>query len=71
VLTRTIEPTSEADSLRVVEETGAEPVSHLSLNRRLSTFAKSSFQQLLLIACARIGRYTTLNLTWYLPPWPA
>jgi len=42
VLARIIEPTSKADSLRVIEETGIEPVSYPTLNRRLPVFAKLS-----------------------------
>jgi hypothetical protein len=39
VLARIIEPTSKADSLRVIEETGVAPVSYPTLNRRLPIFA--------------------------------
>jgi hypothetical protein len=44
---RSIEPTSKADSLRVIEETGIAPVSYPTLYRRLPVFAKSSFRQVL------------------------
>jgi hypothetical protein len=44
-LARIIEPTSKADSLRVIEETGVVPVSYPTLNRRLPVFAKPSFRQ--------------------------
>jgi Transposase DDE domain len=52
VLARIIEPTSKADSLRVIEETGMAAVSYPTLNRRLPFFAKSSFRQALSRACA-------------------
>jgi hypothetical protein len=39
VLARIIEPTSKADSLRVIEETGIAPVSYPTLNRRLPVYA--------------------------------
>jgi hypothetical protein len=52
VLARIIEPTSKADSLRVIEETGVAPVSYPTLNRRLSVFAKPGFRQELSTACA-------------------
>ena len=46
------EPTSKADSLRVIEETGVAPVSYPTLNRRLPVFAKPAFRQALSAACA-------------------
>jgi hypothetical protein len=52
VLARIIEPTSKADSLRVIEETGVAPVSYPTLNRRLPLFAKPVFRQALSAACA-------------------
>jgi hypothetical protein len=52
VLARIIEPTSKADSLRVIEETGLTPVSYPTLNRRLPVFAKPAFRQALSQACA-------------------
>src|SRR5246127_5178424 len=58
VLARIIEPTSKADSLRVIEETGVAPVSYPTLNRRLPVFAKPGFRQALWRACgshARLG----------------
>ena len=45
VLARIIEPTSKADSLRVIEETGIAPVSYPTLNRRLPVYAKPCFRQ--------------------------
>jgi hypothetical protein len=52
VLARIIEPTSKADSLRVIEETGVAAVSYPTLNRRLPAFAKSGFRQALSQSCA-------------------
>jgi hypothetical protein len=65
VLARIIEPTSKADSLRVIEETGIEPVSYPTLNRRLPVFAKSSFRQPLSTACARHARLGPASLVLY------
>jgi hypothetical protein len=52
VLARIIEPTSKADSLRVIAETGVAPVSYPTLNRRLPVFAKPVFRQALSKSCA-------------------
>jgi len=53
VLARIIEPTSKADSLRVLGEAGIEPVSYRTLTRRLPLFAKDTFRQALSAACTR------------------
>jgi hypothetical protein len=53
VLARIIEPTSKADSLRVIEETGVAPVSYPTLNRRLPAFAKPGFRSPPVAARAR------------------
>ena len=52
VLARIIEPTSKADSLRVIDEAGIAPVSYPTLNRRLPMFAQPAFRQGLSSACA-------------------
>jgi hypothetical protein len=52
VLARMIEPTSKADSLRVLAETGVAAVSYPTLNRRLPVFAKPALRQALSSACA-------------------
>jgi Transposase DDE domain len=65
VLARIIEPTSKADSLRVIDETGIAPVSYPTLNRRLPVFAKSSFRQALSSACARHARLGPASLVLY------
>jgi len=65
VLARIIEPTSKADSLRVIEETGVAPVSYPTLNRRLSVFAKPGFRQELSTACAAQARLGPASLVLY------
>jgi len=52
VLARIIEPTSKADSLRVLAETGLEPVDYRTVTRRLPMIAKPSVRQALSAACA-------------------
>ncbi|MEB3065773.1 IS1634 family transposase, partial [Mycolicibacter sp. MYC101] len=52
VAARIIEPTSKADSLRVIEEAGITPVTYPTLNRRLPEFAKPGFRQGISSACA-------------------
>jgi hypothetical protein len=64
-LARIIEPTSKADSLRVIEETGVVPVSYPTLNRRLPVFAKPSFRQSLSTACASHARLGPASLVLY------
>jgi hypothetical protein len=65
VLARIIEPTSKADSLRVIEETGVAPVSYPTLNRRLPVFAKSAFRQKLSTACATHAQLGPASLVLY------
>ena len=60
-----IEPTSKADSLRVIEETGVAPVSYPTLNRRLPVFAKPVFRQSLSAACAAHARLGPASLVLY------
>lgn len=52
LLARIIEPTSKADSLRVIAETGLEPVDYRTVTRRLPMIAKPSVRQALSAACA-------------------
>lgn len=52
VLTRIIGPTSKADALRVLDETGVAGPSYPTLNRRLPGYAKPAFRQALSAACA-------------------
>ena len=65
VLARIIEPTSKADSLWVISETGVEPVSYPTLNRRLPVFAKPVFRQALSAACATHARLGPASLVLY------
>jgi Transposase DDE domain len=52
VMARIIEPTSKADSLRVLAETGLEPVDYRTVTRRLPLIAKPAVRQALSAACA-------------------
>lgn len=65
VLARIIEPTSKADSLRVIDETGVAPVSYPTLNRRLPVFAKPEFRQALSAACAAHAKLGPASLVLY------
>ncbi len=65
VLARIIEPTSKADSLRVIDETGVAPVSYPTLNRRLPVFAKPEFRQALSAACAAHAKLGLASLVLY------
>jgi hypothetical protein len=65
VLARIIEPISQADSLRVIEEAGIAPVSYPTLNRRLPVFAKPAFRQALSMVCASHARLGPASLVLY------
>jgi Transposase DDE domain len=52
VLARIIEPTSKADSLRVLGEVGVQTSSYRTLNRRLAVYAEDGFRRKLAAACA-------------------
>jgi len=52
VLARIIEPTSKADSLRVLAEAGIDAVSYATLKRRLPDYGKDGFRRGLAAACA-------------------
>jgi hypothetical protein len=65
VLARIIEPTSKADSLRVIDEAGITPVSYPTLNRRLPVFAKPVFRQALSAACAAHARLGPASLVLF------
>lgn len=51
VLARIIEPTSKADSLRVLAETGIGTVTYRTVTRRLPGYAKAAFRAALSAAC--------------------
>jgi hypothetical protein len=52
VAARIIEPVSNADSLRVLEEAGLAGPSYATLKRRLPAYAKQAFRQRISAACA-------------------
>jgi Transposase DDE domain len=65
VLARIIEPTSKADSLRVLAETGVEPVDYRTVTRRLPKFAKPAVRQALSTACANRAGLGPTSLVLY------
>ena len=65
VLARIIEPTSKADSLRVLDETGVAGPSYPTLNRRLPVYAKPGFRQALSTACAAHAALGPASLVLY------
>jgi hypothetical protein len=65
VLARIIEPTSKQDSLRVLAETGVEPVSYRTVTRRLPVFAKPTLRHALSAACARHAGLGPASLVLY------
>jgi Transposase DDE domain len=65
VCARIIEPTSKADSLRVLAETGVAAASYPTLNRRLPVFAKAAFRQALSTACAAHAALGPATLVLY------
>ena len=65
VLARIIEPTSKADSLRVLAETGVEPVDYRTVTRRLPVIAKPSVRQALSAACAARAGLGPASLVLY------
>jgi hypothetical protein len=62
VLARILEPTSTAESLRVLDEAGVAAASYPTLNRRLPVFAKASFRQALSAACSARAPSAALRL---------
>jgi hypothetical protein len=65
VLARIIEPTSKQDSLRVLVETGLEPVDYRTVTRRLPMIAKTSVRQALSAACAARAGLGPASLVLY------
>jgi hypothetical protein len=65
VLARTIEPTSKVDSLRVLAETGVEPVDYRTVTRRLPVIAKPAVRQALSAACAAQAGLGPASLVLY------
>jgi hypothetical protein len=64
-LARIIEPTSKVDSLRVLSETGVEPVDYRTVTRHLPMFAKPTVRQALSKACASHAGLGPANLVLY------
>ena len=65
VLARIIEPTSKQDSLRVLAETGVEPVDYRTVTRRLPVIAKPAVRQALSAACAARASLGPASLVLY------
>ena len=65
VLARIIEPTSKVDSLRVLAETGVEPVDYRTVTRRLPVIAKPAVRQALSAACAAQAGLGPASLVLY------
>ena len=65
VLARIIEPTSKADSLRVLGEVGVEPPAYRTLNRRLAGFAEPEWRQRIAAACAANAGLGPASLVLY------
>ncbi len=65
VLARIIEPTSKADALRVLAETGINTVTYRTLTRRLPGYAKISFRAALAAACAKHAGLGPASLVLY------
>jgi hypothetical protein len=65
VLARIIEPTSKADSLRVLAEVGVDAVSYPTLNRHLPGYATEQFRRKLAAACARHAQLGPASLVLY------
>ena len=65
VLARIIEPTSKADSLRVLTETGIETVDYRTVTRHLPLFAKPVVRHALSAACAARAGLGPASLVLY------
>jgi hypothetical protein len=65
VLARIIEPTSKADSLRVLAEVGVDAVSYPTLNRHLPGYATEQFRRKLAAAGARHAQLGPASLVLY------
>ena len=65
VLARIIEPTSKADAVRVLAETGIESTSYRTVKRRLPLIAKPAVRQALSTACAKRAGLGPASLVLY------
>jgi hypothetical protein len=65
VLARIIEPTSKLDSMRVLEETGVDPVAYRTLTRRLRRYGKPLWRKGISAACAAHAALGPASLVLY------
>jgi hypothetical protein len=65
VLARIIEPTSKADALRVLAETGIDTVTYRTLTRRLAGYAQAAFRAALSAACTSRAGLGPASLVLY------
>ena len=65
VLARIIEPTSKIDAERVLSEVGVESASYATVERRLPSYAASSWRHSLAAASARHARLGPASLVLY------
>lgn len=65
VLARIIEPTSKADSLRVLAEAGIDTISYATVKRRLQGYADDAWRRRLAAACAAHARLGPASLVLY------
>jgi hypothetical protein len=65
VLARIIEPTSKLDSMRVLEETGVDPVTYRTLTRRLPRYGKPLWRKGISAACAAHAALGPASLVLY------
>jgi len=65
VLARIVEPTSKLDSLRVLAETGIDPVPYRTVTRRLRRYAEPAWRARLAAACAAQAALGPASLVLY------
>ena len=65
VLARIIEPTSKLDSMRVLEETGVDPVAYRTLTRRLRRYGKPLWRKGISAMCAAHAAFGPASLVLY------
>jgi len=65
VLARIIEPTSKADSVRVLNEVGVAAVSYRTIKRRLAGYAQQSWRRRLAASCAKHAALGPASLVLY------
>lgn len=67
VLARVIEPASQQDSLRVLDEAGIGPVSYATVKRRLPLYAEERWRTALADACTAHARLGAASRVLYVP----